>query len=66
MNVLRNVYNCAHRKKSALLTGGTLKCTLLTPYQIHRQIGGTRDITKHLKIFRVISNEMPILLLFLC
>ena len=37
MILLLNVYMCALRKKSVpLLPGGTVKCTLLTPQQIHR------------------------------
>ena len=31
--------------------------------QIYKIFSGTRDTIRHLKIFRVISNEMPILLL---
>ena len=42
MIVLLNVYICALRKKSVpLLPGGTIKYTLLAPWQIHRDRQGT-------------------------
>ena len=72
------------RKKSVpFLPGDTVKCTLLAPWQIHRQrvptkinkngavakvyknFSGTRDTIRHLKTFRVIFNEMSVLLLIL-
>ena len=71
MIVLLNVYICALRKKSVpLLSGGTVKYTLFAPWQIHccqsKNFIKTRDTIRHLQTFRVISDEMPVLLLILC
>ena len=53
-----------------LLPEGTVKCK----HQIHRNNGAVakvrvlvelRDTIRHLKTFRVISNEMPVLLLII-
>ena len=33
--------------------------------KVYKNFSGTRDALKHLKTFRVISNEMPLLLLIL-
>ena len=33
--------------------------------KVYKNFGGTRDTIRHLKTFRVISNEMPVLLLIL-
>ena len=32
---------------------------------VYKKLSGTRDTIRHLKTFRVISNEMPVLLLIL-
>ena len=73
MIVELNVYICALRKKSApLIPMAQLKVhswhhSKFTDRQDgcqSKNFSGTRDI-RHLKIFRVISNEMPVLLLIL-
>ena len=33
--------------------------------KVYKNFSGTRDTIRHLKTFRVISNEMPVLLLIL-
>ena len=33
--------------------------------KVYKNFSGTRDALRHLKTFRVISNEMPLLLLIL-
>ena len=33
--------------------------------KVYQNFGGTRDTIRHLKTFRVIFNEMPVLLLIL-
>ena len=35
------------------------------PTKTNKNFSGTRDTIRHLKTFRVISNEMPVLLLIL-
>ena len=82
MNVLLDVFICPFRKKSAPhLPEGTVKCSYLAPYKIHRahqeeetkwrycqgkSFIGTSDTARHLKTFRIISNEKLILFLILC
>ena len=36
-----------------------------TVAKVYKKFGGTRDTIRHLKTFRVISNEMQVLLLIL-
>ena len=55
----------------------TVKCTHLAPWQIHKgrqkkwcycqskNFSGTSDTISNLKTFKIISNEMPVLLLIL-
>ena len=33
--------------------------------KVYKNFSGTRETIKHLKTFRIISNEMPVLLLIL-
>ena len=42
-----------------------IKKVVLLPKYIYKNFSGTRDTIRHLKTFRVISNEMPVLLLIL-
>ena len=39
---------------------------MLLPKYIYKNFSGTRDTIRHLKTFRVISNEMSVLRLILC
>ena len=74
MSLLLNVYISALRKKCASLhPEGTVRCTHRAPWPINRghQLKQTKwcccqsNYTKHLKTFRLISNEVPALLLIL-
>ena len=42
-----------------------IKKVVLLPKYIYKNFSGTRDTISHLKTFRVIFNEMPVLLLIL-
>ena len=76
MNVLLNGYISAFRKNNEpLLPEETIKCTLTDDVIKNKQkwcycqskvFSGTSDTIRYLKTFKMISNEMPILLLILC